>query len=213
MPVPSVFVSLVLHMKMRGLEKRFVNSPDHSDRAAQEAERRVRELDPQPGERLLDVGCGNGAAVLRLARILRLDAVGVDVDREQIGAATLAAVNTPGARFVVADATELPFPSGLFEIVYTNKTTHHIHDWPQAVAEMARVLKPGGHLLYNDFVAPFGLRFPTRRGLNQLAHELTLKPIHHRSSPFHYSLLLCKPAVSRREAQDVTAAPLSPSRT
>jgi ubiquinone/menaquinone biosynthesis C-methylase UbiE len=184
----------VLDVKMRAIEKRFVNSPDHSDRVAREAERRVRELDPQPGERLLDVGCGNGAAALRLARMLGLDVVGVDVDPEQIGAATLAAVNTPGARFVVADASDLPFPSGHFDIVYTNKTTHHVHDWQQAIAEMARVLKPGGHLLYNDFVAPFGRRFPTRRGLNRLASERALEPIRQQSSPFHYNLILRAPA-------------------
>jgi hypothetical protein len=43
-------------MKMRGFEKRFVNSPEHSDQVAREAERRVRDLDPKPGARLLLVG-------------------------------------------------------------------------------------------------------------------------------------------------------------
>jgi ubiquinone/menaquinone biosynthesis C-methylase UbiE len=179
--------------KMRAIEKRFVNSPDHSDRVAREAERRVRQLDPQPGQRLLDVGCGNGAAVLRLARMLGLEVVGIDVDPEQIGAATLAALNTPNAHFVVADATDLPFPNGHFDLVYTNKTTHHVHDWEQAITEMARVLKPGGHLLYNDFVAPIGRRFPTRRGLNRLASEHQLEPIRQQSSPFHYNLVLRAP--------------------
>jgi ubiquinone/menaquinone biosynthesis C-methylase UbiE len=166
---------------------------------AREAVLRVRDLNPQPGQRLLDVGCGNGAAPLRLARVLGLDVVGVDVDRAQVGAATLAAVNTPNARFVIADATDLPFPNGRFDYVYTNKTTHHIHDWEQAIVEMARVLKPGGHLIFSDFVAPFGRRFPTRRGLNRLAQELELEPepIRHQISPFHHSLLLHRTAGSR----------------
>ncbi len=189
-------------MKMRGVEKQFVNSADHSDRVAKEAERRLRDLDPQSGQRLLDVGCGNGGAALRLARVFGLDVVGVDVDPAQIGAATLAAVNTPGAHFVIADATDLPFPNNRFDYVYTNKTTHHVHDWQQAIVEMARVLKPDGHLLFNDFVAPFGRRFPTRRLLNQLAHELALNAAHHHSSPFHYSLILRWSAESQREEQE-----------
>jgi cyclopropane fatty-acyl-phospholipid synthase-like methyltransferase len=56
---------------------------------------------------LLDVGCVNGAAAVHLATTLGLDVVGVDIDRDQIRDATIAAANTPGVRFLVADATNL----------------------------------------------------------------------------------------------------------
>src|SRR4029077_14781759 len=52
-----------------------------------------------------------------------------------------AAGQRPGIRFLSADATSLPFDDGYFDIVATNKTTHHIPNWKQAVNEMIRVLK------------------------------------------------------------------------
>jgi ubiquinone/menaquinone biosynthesis C-methylase UbiE len=95
-----------------------------------------------------------------------------------------------GVRFQVAEATNLPFADDEFDLVYTNKTTHHIPDWPQALAEIARVLKPGGRLLYSDFVAPAGRRLPTRRGIDAAAEASGLKrrvpP--RRSLPLHSSL-------------------------
>jgi ubiquinone/menaquinone biosynthesis C-methylase UbiE len=127
---------------------------------------------------------------MHLATTLGLDVVGVDIDPDQIREATLAAPNTPGVRFLVADATRLPFPDDQFDFVCTNKTTHHIPDWQQAITEMVRVLKPGGHLIYTDFVAPFGRRFPTRAGINKLASHLALQRVRQRSSPFRYTVIL-----------------------
>jgi ubiquinone/menaquinone biosynthesis C-methylase UbiE len=174
-------------MKMRQLEKRFVNSPSHSMRVVTQAEERVRAIGPKPGQRLLDVGCGNGAAAIHLAQTIGLEAVGVDVDPKQIAAARSAAGDSTQVHLQVADATTLPFADGEFDLVYTNKTTHHIRDWEQAIAEMARVLKPGGHLLYADFAAPFGNRLPTRRGITTTTstHQLDLRA--QRSTLFHYS--------------------------
>ena len=94
-------------MKMGWFEKLFVNSAGHSQRVAQHAERLVRLADPGPGQRLLDVGCGNGATPVHLARTFRLEATGVDVDPEQIEAATRRADGLARARFLVVDTTTL----------------------------------------------------------------------------------------------------------
>src|SRR5690349_7988407 len=96
-------------MKMRRFEKLFVNSDRHSSRVATQAAERIRRLDPKPGQRVLDVGCGNGAAAIQLAQALGLEAVGVDVDPHQIAAARSAAGDTPNVTFQVADTTALPF--------------------------------------------------------------------------------------------------------
>jgi ubiquinone/menaquinone biosynthesis C-methylase UbiE len=177
-------------MRMGRFEKRFVNGVRHSGRVAERAERRLGTLDPRAGQRLLDVGCGNGAVCVGLADAFGLDVIGVDIDPEQIDSARLAAGAQAGVGFLVCDATSLPFPSGHFDFVYSNKTTHHIRNWPEAVAEMARVLKPGGRLIYSDFVAPVGHRLPTRRGVEAASG---LERDQHGGSPFHYTAVLRAP--------------------
>jgi cyclopropane fatty-acyl-phospholipid synthase-like methyltransferase len=92
-------------MRMKPIEKQFVNSARHSERVAEQAEQLVRVADPQAGQRLLDVGCGNGAAPIHLANTFGLDVTGVDVDPEQIALA--ASTDHAAARFLVADATRL----------------------------------------------------------------------------------------------------------
>ncbi|HVM56626.1 MAG TPA: class I SAM-dependent methyltransferase [Gaiellaceae bacterium] len=170
-------------MKMNGFEKRFVNGARHGEQVAARAERLVGEADPQPGERLLDVGCGTGAATLRLADSFGLDVVGVDVDPEQIEAARAAARGLPSARFIEGDAARLPFADGEFDLVFSSKTTHHVHDWQRALEEMIRVLKPGGRLCYSDFVAPAGRRLPTRGALDRIAEAGRLETVRAAGSP------------------------------
>ena len=49
---------------------------------------------------------------------------------------------------MTADAAHLPLEDERFDIVATNKTTHHVARWSSALAEMRRVLKPHGYLVY-----------------------------------------------------------------
>ena len=179
-------------MKMSRLEKRFVNAAGHSNNVAAHAEQLVATASPEPGQRLLEVGCGNGAAAIHLSRRYLLDLTGIDVDPKQIDIAATANADHASTRFLVADATRLPFPDGEFDLVYTNKTTHHIRDWQQALTEMIRVLKPGGQLLYSDFVAPLGRRFPTRRALNRLANEHGMQTTHTDRSAVRHTMALRK---------------------
>ncbi|MFZ2587939.1 MAG: class I SAM-dependent methyltransferase, partial [Alphaproteobacteria bacterium] len=53
-----------------------------------------------------------------------------------------------------ADATALPFPAQRFDAVYASGVLHHIEDWPKAVAEISRVLKPGGLFYGWEFYKP-----------------------------------------------------------
>jgi ubiquinone/menaquinone biosynthesis C-methylase UbiE len=174
-------------MKMNRFEKLFVNSFKHSRRVAQHAHRLVGRANPEPGQQLLDVGCGNGAAAIGLVNTLGLVVTGIDVDAEQIQAAAAAGDGLAAVRFPAADATRLPFADGVFDLVYTSKTTHHIHDWQRALTEMTRVLKPDGYLLYSDFVAPLGHRLPTRRALKRFALQHQLETVRRSGSPFHYT--------------------------
>jgi ubiquinone/menaquinone biosynthesis C-methylase UbiE len=180
---------------MGRLEKRLVNGERHSQKVARHAVQLVRLADPQPGQRALDIGCGNGAATIHLARTLRLEAVGIDIDPDQIAAATDRGPDAP-VRFAVADSTRLPFEDASFHIVHANKVTHHIPNWRAAITEMARVLIPGGHLIFSDLVVPAGQRFPTRRALDRLFIALGFDVVHRTGSPVHYTAALRKPVAA-----------------
>jgi SAM-dependent methyltransferase len=117
-----------------------------------EATRRLRawereHLDLQPGQRLLDVGCGLGDAALSLAAELGRtgEIVGIDRSTEMIAAATSRAGSAPcHARFTVGDAQQLDEPGDSFDVVRSERTLQWLPDPESAVAEMARVLRRGG---------------------------------------------------------------------
>jgi SAM-dependent methyltransferase len=78
----------------------------------------------------------------------------IDVDPDQIRLAIQASKGRPGATFTTADATHLPFESNRFNVVASNKTTHHIPDWQVVLREMDRVLKPNGIFIFSDLTLP-----------------------------------------------------------
>jgi SAM-dependent methyltransferase len=89
----------------------------------------------------LEVGCGEGNNLVRLAR--RAGCVGIDlfVDKLRFAAAAL-----PAARFAAADAGALPFRDGAFRTVFVRDLLHHVTDPAPVLAEAVRVLAPGGRL-------------------------------------------------------------------
>jgi ubiquinone/menaquinone biosynthesis C-methylase UbiE len=184
-------------MKMGKLEKLFVNSAGHSRSVSRHAEKLLRYTGFEPKQRYLDVGCGNGSAPIHIAKSFGLDVTGVDVDPEQIQAAEASSQGLPNARFMTVDSIQLPFEDGEFDIVATNKVMHHIPNWEDAVAEMLRVLKPGGYLIYSDLVFPGPIAqlgasllgnlsgFPTRKALNSIVAQNDLTAIRLSTSPVH----------------------------
>jgi SAM-dependent methyltransferase len=91
-------------------------------------------------ERLLDVGCGDGG-VARLLRERVGEVVAVDVEP------SAAWRDEPGLSFSVADGEKLPFADAGFDVVHSKDSLHHMDDPRAALAEYARVLRPGGTLL------------------------------------------------------------------
>lgn len=101
-------------------------------------------LDLPPGGRWLDVGCGTGAltsAILATAEPAQV--VGVDPSPAFLAAAT-GRVTDPRASFVAGDAQQLPVGLAGFDAVVSGLVLNFVPDPPRAVAEMSRVVAPGG---------------------------------------------------------------------
>jgi 2-polyprenyl-6-hydroxyphenyl methylase/3-demethylubiquinone-9 3-methyltransferase len=106
------------------------------------AEARASVLPPAvDGELLLDVACGGGVMAPWVAR-LGYRHVGVDV-----GLAGLGQAREHGIVPVCADATRLPFADGIAPVVVAGEMLEHVTDLPAVVAELCRVLAPGGMLV------------------------------------------------------------------
>jgi arsenite methyltransferase len=110
----------------------------------------------QPGEAVLDIGCGAGVDALVAASLVGPGGrvVGIDVTTAMLetARANLAQLNWPQVSFEPADAEHLPFPAGDFNAVISNGVFNLTLNKGQALAEAHRVLKPGGRLLLADMV-------------------------------------------------------------
>jgi len=110
----------------------------------------VRAVDPQPGERILDVAAGTGTSAAALQRAgARI--VAVDFSPGMIAEGRRRHRNV---EFVQADATKLPFGADEFDAVTISFGLRNINDPKAALAEMYRVLKPGGRIVICEFSRP-----------------------------------------------------------
>jgi ubiquinone/menaquinone biosynthesis C-methylase UbiE len=109
-------------------------------------------LAPQPGENVLEVGCGLGADAREIARAVapagRVTAV--DVSDAMLAAARERHDEALDVTYERADVTGLPYADGTFDAVRIERVLQHVPDTARACAEMARVLKPGGRVLALD---------------------------------------------------------------
>jgi ubiquinone/menaquinone biosynthesis C-methylase UbiE len=122
----------------------------------------------QPGEQVLDVGCGTGTLAIEVARRVGATGrvVGIDPGTEQIARArTKAARRHVPVEFQVGVIEQLAFPDQTFDVVLSTLMMHHLPASlkRQGLAEIARVLKPGGRMVIADFTRPKDRQGQARR--------------------------------------------------
>ena len=123
------------------------------DRRLEGLRERLRHfVEPAGTERALDAGTGTGPVALALAPLVR-EVVGVDLVPEMLAEARRRAQGVPNVAFVEGDCLALPIETGSFDLAVTSRTIHHLRRPELAIAELARVTRPGGRIVVVDQLA------------------------------------------------------------
>lgn len=110
--------------------------------------------------RVLDIGCGVGGPMLRLAESIGCSVTGIDLVESSVEQARERAANRgldALASFEPGDATALGFADESFDVVWGQDAWCHVPDKPALLAEAHRVLRPGGRIVFTDWLAGDGM--------------------------------------------------------
>lgn len=112
----------------------------------------LAELEHEPFETLLDVGCGTGAVIELLhGEHPEVHCHGLDLTPEMISVAQSKSLEN--CQFTVGDAEALPFEDRSFDAVITSNSFHHYPHPERFFAEVYRALQPGGRLILRDYTS------------------------------------------------------------
>lgn len=148
---------------------------------------RQRRFDLRGAKNILDVGSGAGQIVRHLLKYADPDAniSGLDISLEMLRRAR-GRLNGDRVRFLSADISRLPFPSNTFDCVTCGYVLEHLPEARPGLAELARVLSPGGRMLLLTTEDSFGgawtsrmflCRTYNRQELLRTCHEVGLEPV------------------------------------
>ncbi|MDE2836629.1 MAG: methyltransferase domain-containing protein [Chloroflexota bacterium] len=117
----------------------------------------------EPGMRLLDFGCGPGTISVGLAKAVEPGELhGIDLEESQILMARAAAEagGHANATFHVGDVTALPFEDDSFDVAHCHAVLMHVPDTQAVLAEVKRVLKPGGMIAGREMIGASSFMAP-----------------------------------------------------
>lgn len=107
-------------------------------------------------QHVLEAGCGTGMILKEVAPAAK-SAVGIDISPGMLQKA-----RSRGLQVVHGSVTHLPFSADSFDLAYSFKVLAHVEQIEKALSEMARVVRPGGHVMA-EFYNPWSLRYLVKR--------------------------------------------------
>jgi ubiquinone/menaquinone biosynthesis C-methylase UbiE len=116
----------------------------------------VKSMRPHPAQAIVEVGCGNGYLCLELAREGH-DVIGIDVSSDIIEVAERSSAAHPqppgfgSLRYLCADVNTWQAREAGFDCVVFNRSLHHLSALQQTMAQVQRLLKPGGRIICQDY--------------------------------------------------------------
>lgn len=120
------------------------------------------------GARALDAGCGGGRNAIAMARLGAAEVHGIDIGEKGIEDARARSAGLDNVVFNVASLTDIPYPDAHFDVVWCAGVLMHTADETRVLAELARVLRPGGTIYFLVY-ATGGMRWPLIKLLRPLA--------------------------------------------
>ncbi len=117
----------------------------------------------RPGMRILDFGCGPGTISAGLAaRVDPGHLHGVDMEASQVELARTSCklLSVPNVTFHVADVTDMPFEDDFFEVAHCHALLQHVPDTQAVLAEVKRVMKPGGIISCREMICESSFSHP-----------------------------------------------------
>lgn len=157
-------------MKLNAVEKVLMNNPLRTALQRRYEAPLLENLGGRlAGGRALEIGCGRGVGTeLIFRRFGAREVHAFDLDPDMVARARRRLNGHPAEclTLYVADVTAIPEPDASFDAVFDFGIVHHVPDWEAAVAEVARVLKPGGRFYFEEV---------TRQALDRWAYRTFLK--------------------------------------
>ena len=151
-------------MKLNSLEFALMNNLVRAwSQRALETPRLIGPPGSLAGQRVLEVGCGRGVGIEILLSLDAAHVTGFDLDPKMVALAQKrVAKHGNRVRVFVGDAEAIDAPDASFDAVVEYGILHHVPNWPQALKEIARVLRPGGVFYFEDLLRGFISAWPIR---------------------------------------------------
>lgn len=124
------------------------DSPSGRRRAARRAELLARHAGLAPGRRVLELGCGTGVFLEKVA-VHGAAITGIDLSADLLARCAARMAGAANVRLVRGNAEQMPFAEGGFDAVYGSSILHHL-GLEAALAEVHRVLRPGGRIAFAE---------------------------------------------------------------